>query len=244
MSDSDDDRTAHQRLRAVVLPPAFEIGHASIIRENLFNLALADATKPILVYCTTYGGDAMEAISLGDTLDATKTMLKEPADIYGIISGYCMSAGTYVLQFCDRRKATNNSFIMVHGMTNNKFGPTDETNSKRDTELMQTLRRIWVDAYVDRSKKPRKYWEKIMMTNTPTYYTAQEALEVGLIDEVIDVKTTRSNRSARKSVDRVPVRSGASAIKSVRSSRSKAKSTTEVNNPEGATDNRGRHIVS
>ena len=124
-----------------------------------------------------------EAIALVNVIRDVQAALSPGIPIVGMVQSHALSGGSLILQACAVRYATPTSILMVHGISQRMLG-LDETNAKRNLSLLQQLRGTFVDLYSARSPKSRSYWDKLMKTDTRTYFTAQEALEVGLLDEI------------------------------------------------------------
>lgn len=176
--ESDDTL---RRLRVLEIEDIMP-GAASYIFESGMRLALAARNQPINLIIRSDGGSVFEAINICNALRDIQNVLE--ANVIGVVAGNAFSAASYVLQQCNLRYAAPTAFLMVHGITHGGMGGVDEEDQRRQALLMRQLRAIMVEHYSARSPKPRTYWDTILKSNKPQFYTAKEALDVGLLDEV------------------------------------------------------------
>lgn len=154
-----------------------EIDRDPLVRLSKNLLVLEAAGKPqITVYLNTPGGDVQQALGIYDMLKG--------ANAYITIVGYgsIESAGTIILQAGDHRAVSRNSLVMYHhGTTEIPEMPTEEYDTyhkygkKMDEAANEVVRK---NMGVTRRKFSR-------MIYSGMYYTADEALAAGLIDEII-----------------------------------------------------------
>ena len=186
-SDTSPSTDVLERIRVIQF---YGIGvpMAGYTLKEAVKLALDDPYKDINVLIHSFGGDAYEAIAVVDALMVAKGLLKGGAQLRGIVHGYAMSAATFILQFCDTRAATSHSLVMVHGIhadgVAGSQGKIDQTQRS-----MRMLSDIYRDAYLRRGldKKTKAQWTKLLKEDTGAYLKAEEALEWGLLDEVLPV---------------------------------------------------------
>ncbi len=124
------------------------------------------------LYLNTEGGDVYQALGIYDLL----IQIKEYVEVNITCVGQVMSSGIIILQAASYRLATKNVQLMTH------YG---ECSSESLNELNHNKHLITLanDIMYDRllvSKKTLKNW-----CNGNHYFTAERALELGLIDEVI-----------------------------------------------------------
>jgi ATP-dependent protease ClpP protease subunit len=179
---STPPETAHSRMRTVGL---YEIGFpiATQMLENLAKHALDDANQPINIIFHSFGGDLFEAFSCIDSLNIARGMMNCEKPIQGLVSGYCMSAATVILQACDIRRATPYSTVQIHGMHQAVRG--DRSDLKANEKLSNNLNDSVLEILAERTHQPISYWKPLLETDTSVYFSAKEALEVGLIDEIV-----------------------------------------------------------
>lgn len=145
--------------------------------SKLFYLNSQDPKAPIDLYITTQGGYTDSLFSIVDAI----RHIDAPVNTYAI--GGCHSAGAAILSSgTGTRYATSNALIMIH--TN--FIESSEEYNYNELDR-QRFERLWKDT----SNLPEDWYP---MTDDGTYYiNAQEALDLGVIDEVIEFALEEDN---------------------------------------------------
>lgn len=141
------------------------------------------SNEPITLYLSSPGGDALEGMAIVDLISRCRS--RYGTEIHGVVLGQAMSAAAIILQACDFRIAYSHSVIMLHGPSVLTSG--DAKGMEAEHTLMHLLIEQCLDLLESRTKRNRDYWKAVMDTSTPKYYTAQQALEEGLIDSIGDV---------------------------------------------------------
>jgi len=133
------------------------------------------AELPINLVIDSFGGCAFSALGIIDYMEN----LDVPVNT--ICRGKAMSAGALILAAgTGTRYATKRSTIMLHqgmGTTSGKIGDLKSTAdhyTKIDVMIGEILEEY--------TKKPAKWWT--YETAHDKYFTAKDALEVGIIDEI------------------------------------------------------------
>ena len=128
-----------------------------------------------LLVIDSFGGCAFSALGIIDYME------KLDVPVNTICRGKAMSAGALILlSGTGTRYASKRSSIMLHqgmGTTSGKIGDLKSTAdhyTKIDIMIGEILEEY--------TKKPAKWWTQ--ETSHDKYFTAQEALEVGIIDEI------------------------------------------------------------
>ena len=142
----------------------------------------AAAGQPVRVLISSDGGDVTEGVALGSMLE----MYPGKVETLGV--GLVASIATVPLMSGDVVKMTKNSFLMIHSPWGGAIGTADEMRNTADT--LEKMDDMLVDFYVDSIKKRNKAGDdtpmrvKEMMA-AETWLTAQQAHDLGFIDEVI-----------------------------------------------------------
>lgn len=152
------------------------------VNEDLFvevceALTIMEQTplKRITLAIKSLGGDLYTGLAIFDRIKMS------PKIVDTLAIGECMSAGSLILQAGDQRKATKHAQIMVHAGYEELGGTPEETEITR--KHFRKLQSQMSSIYADKShvgERAIKMWLK-----KDTYFTAEEALAKGLIDEVI-----------------------------------------------------------
>ncbi|WP_298839103.1 ATP-dependent Clp endopeptidase proteolytic subunit ClpP [Clostridium sp.] len=153
---------------------------ASLIVAQLLFLESEDPDKDIYLYINSPGGSITSGMAIYDTMQYIKPQVST------ICIGMAASMGSFLLNAGEKGKrfALPNSEILIHQPLGGFQGQaTDiDIHAKRIMKTKDTLNRI----YSERTGQPI---EKIQHDVERDYFmSAQEAMEYGLIDEVIAKK--------------------------------------------------------
>ena len=137
------------------------------------------STNPINLLISSYGGVVYEAFSLIDIMQGS------PCKINTIGSGKLMSAGSLVFCVGDHRVAYSRTKFMLHELSSIAMGKLEDLKIeyKESLALMDEIYKI----YAENSNKSEKYWKK-KLKGVDVYMSAEEALAIGVVDEVIGLK--------------------------------------------------------
>lgn len=149
-------------------------------RRELMRLLEDDKDKPILLIITSYGGYLGGLSALADRIHWLRG---SGAKIDCMIEGYAMSAALILAQCCDHRMAGPGAILMFHGATWGDSG--DEKTHDGELALTRHQHDQIAGLFGERTHKSASYWRRLLRSNRPRYYSASEALELGLLDEVI-----------------------------------------------------------
>jgi ATP-dependent Clp protease protease subunit len=157
--------------------PINDVVANSIIAQLLF-LAAEDPTKDIHLYINSPGGSITSGMAIFDTMQFIKP------DVSTICVGMAASMGAFLLNAGSKGKrfALPNSEVMIHQPLGGAEGQASdiEIRAKRIIKLRDKLNGIMSE----RSGQPIERIEKD--TDRDYFMSAQEALEYGLIDKVIE----------------------------------------------------------
>jgi len=143
--------------------------------------------KIIDVTIHSEGGDVVTGMGLRNTL------IGDPAKVRTRAVGFVASIATVVLLAGDKGNISMpaNSYFMVHNVWAFAMGEADELRSMADTmdKMTTDIVNIYVDAIAERGKlidKSRQKTEEQVRQwmDAETWFTADEALQHGFIDEV------------------------------------------------------------
>jgi ATP-dependent Clp protease protease subunit len=136
--------------------------------------------EPITLVISSFGGSLYDALAC---ISRIEKMVEDGYEIISIIDGYAMSAGSAISQVCSKRYARRYSTILYHQLSSYTMGTLAEMSvqheeNKRLWGLMKEITKkhtLMTDEYLD----------GIYNQNKDVYMTPQEALELGVIDEII-----------------------------------------------------------
>lgn len=153
---------------------------AHIIHRFIRILKFLDKTQgEITVVLDSEGGDVNLGLAAYDALKNCEN------EVEIRVEGVAMSMGSIILQAGDKRSITKHSRIMIHrGSTSMEGNLPDVERAMQETKRLDKL---CCDIYFDRMKEKdpkirRNKLEKMM--DYDTYISADEALEMGFVDEV------------------------------------------------------------
>ena len=143
----------------------------------LYALAADGVDKaPITIVINSDGGGVYEAHGVCDTI---RTLRDQGYTVHGRVHGHAMSAAVLVLQACTTRTITQYGLLMVHGAVSARKGDAREMEAERDasTKTIEIQARIM-------EERTGGDWHELLRDQLPHYYTAREALEMGLVDAI------------------------------------------------------------
>ena len=164
--------------RIVMLNEEVNSATASIVVAQLLYLESQDPTKDISLYINSPGGSVTDGVAIYDTMQYIK------CDVSTICMGMAASMGAFLLSAGTKGKriALPNSTIMIHQPLGGYKGQaTDmEIHTKYMLDTKARLNRIL-------SENTGKPLDVIINdTERDNFMTAQQAMEYGLIDKVIE----------------------------------------------------------
>tara|TARA_R100001015_G_C4634050_1_gene199832 strand:+ start:770 stop:1396 length:627 start_codon:yes stop_codon:yes gene_type:complete len=132
--------------------------------------------SPINIIVNSGGGCAYEMFGIIDYIKS----LKVPVNV--IVRGRAMSAAAMVLvSATGKRYASKHSTIMIH--EGNSINAGKASDLKAAGKHIQNIENMCNNLLAASTKKDAKWWEE--NTRNDLYLTAEEALELGVIDQII-----------------------------------------------------------
>jgi len=136
--------------------------------------------NPISVLINNPGGEWEAGIGIYDAISVCK------AHVTGRVFGHASSMASLILQACDQRVMSHHSMMLAHWGSEHMEGHCQEVleqaqYAKRANDMM-------IDIYLSRirDKKPKFKREQLMdMLKFGHYFSAVEAVQFGLADEVV-----------------------------------------------------------
>jgi ATP-dependent Clp protease protease subunit len=136
----------------------------------------------IKLYISTYGGSADEMFGIYDVMN----FCKQFCDIQTIGLGKVMSAGTLLLSAGTKgkRKLGKHCRVMIHSVNGGQVG--DLHNLQNELEQTVALQDSYIQAMSDETRMTKKQIQALINKKVNIYLTAEEAIEKGLADEVVN----------------------------------------------------------
>lgn len=135
----------------------------------------ADARPPITLHIKSGGGYVEHGMALINMIRTSKT------PIHAVVHfGHSMAFA--IACACDYRTGFPTSRLMIHDMSGGVSGTTEQLI--RATENSKILRALADQVIIDNSKLTQEMLDKINSSVEDRYFTGQELLDFGLLDEV------------------------------------------------------------
>lgn len=143
---------------------------------------------PIEIHMNSMGGDPYSMLYLYDVIQACRCKII----FFG--GGSIMSAATWIMAGCDERYLYPNATVMVHNGSESMDGKfTDVQIGATESQRLQDLLE---DIYAKNSKMNKTFWKEVCKRDL--YLTAQEAIQLGLADKVVEPKKRGNLRQSRQ----------------------------------------------
>jgi len=134
---------------------------------------------PIRFIISTFGGEEIEALSL---IEAMKT---SDCVIETLARGKCMSAGPLIVASGDVgcRRAYRSVQWMIHVGDGAVEGTYHQLES--DMKWYKKMNNTWLEMMEEYTRMPQSHWKKLTDRNSDVFFSSEDALEWGIIDEII-----------------------------------------------------------
>lgn len=142
----------------------------------------AERAEPIKLYVSTYGGSADEMFGIYDVVNYCKKF----CDIETIGLGKVMSAGTLMLASGTKgkRKIGKHCRVMIHAVNGGQVG--DIHNLQNELEQTVGLQDSYIQALSNETNMTKRQIQTLINRKVNVYLTAEEAIEKGLADEILE----------------------------------------------------------
>ncbi len=134
--------------------------------------------EPIEIYIDSYGGFVYQCFGLLSVMERSKT------PIHTIVTGCAMSCGFMMLICGHKRFAHKRSTPMYHQVSGGAYGKVKDVQER--LKEMKRLQSELEKMTLEKTKISGKKVEKIFNCKKDWYMTAQEALKLGVVDEILD----------------------------------------------------------
>jgi len=159
-----------------------ETAHSFLYMNEMNKLTEKEEDRrPIEFYISTYGGNADDMFALYDIM----RQIREETEIHTIGMGKVMSAGVLLLAggTKGKRKIGKNCRVMIHSVIAGNHGNIH--NLVNEMEAIQALQEMYVNSLVEETNMTETRMKKMLERKVNVYLSAEEAVELGIADEII-----------------------------------------------------------
>lgn len=167
------------RDRVILLEGEVHDQMANLIVAQLLYLESEDESKDIYLYINSPGGSVTAGMAIYDTMQFVKP------DIITIVMGQACSMGSLLAQAGakGKRKMLPHARHMIHQPSGGARGQA--TDMEIQVKEILAMKKSLTQIYVDHNSAGKTFEELSKDMERDYFMSAQEALEYGLIDEVI-----------------------------------------------------------
>lgn len=133
--------------------------------------------QPIKIYIDSFGGAVYQVAGLMGIMEHSKT------PIHTIVTGAAMSAGFLILISGHKRFAYKYATPLYHSVSHIMSGTVQQLDEKLDET--KRLQKFIENITLKRTKIKKDKLKEIKKSKVDWYMTPEEALELGVIDEII-----------------------------------------------------------
>lgn len=157
---------------------------------------------PIDVRINSGGGDVFDGVAIHSLL------ARHSGTVTMHIDGLAASAASFIAMAGDRIVMARNGFMMIHDGMTMTYGNGD--SHRASAELLDKVSDNIADMYAERAGEDVEHWRNLMTVNGEdgTWYTGQEAMEAGLVDEITGGEEEKEARATARLLagwsDRLP----------------------------------------
>ncbi|MFF9002614.1 head maturation protease, ClpP-related [Streptomyces achromogenes] len=155
-----------------------EIGGWGTLAEDFIAELEAITTPKLRVRVSSPGGSVFEGVALANALRA------HPAEVTVQVDGIAASIASVIAMAADRVVMQPQAMVMVHDASGVCMGNAQDMADM--AALLDKISDNIADAYGAKAGGTRDEWRQVMKAET--WYTAEEAVEAGLADEVMPAR--------------------------------------------------------
>ena len=176
--------------RIIMLNGPVEDNMANLVVAQMLYLESENPDKTINLYINSPGGAVTAGLAIYDTMQYIK------ADVRTIVMGQACSMGSFLAQAgtAGKRVVLPESRTMIHRVSSGTPGTSGSVHVqelqmediKRHYEESQKVNKRLTELYVKHNTAGKGYEELFETMKFDTFLTAQEAVENGLADKVVE----------------------------------------------------------
>ncbi len=169
---------------------AYEISSINLVDDEKESNSKNYTRKPIRIYFNSHGGSVYDMWLLIDTI------LNSITPVYTYCTGYAMSAAFVVFLAGDKRYMSPHATLMFHQISCWRYGKYQDIVD--DREHMDAMNEEIEKFVMERTKIEKDLIFESRKKKKDLYFSANKALELSIIDEVLSVKTLKTNKTVSK----------------------------------------------
>ena len=138
---------------------------------------MAVTLTPIELYLSTYGGGCYDGLALYDVIEASQT----PIEVF--CTGKIMSMGIIVALGAKVRKGYRNTTFMIHQVSGVSFGTLRDM--EETVAEVSRINDMLFNVIKSKTKVTEERLNQVIRQKQDWFITAEEALELGILTEII-----------------------------------------------------------
>lgn len=176
--------------RIIMLQGVVEDYMANLVVAQMLFLESQNPDKPIKLYINSPGGSVTAGLAIYDTMQFVKT------PVHTMVMGQAASMGSFLAQAgaAGHRYVLPESRTMIHRVSSGTRGTSGSVHvqelefedARRHFEESKRLNQRLTELYVKHNTAGKTYEELFETMKFDTFLSAQEAVDAGLADQVIE----------------------------------------------------------
>ena len=152
--------------------------------------ALNQHTGDITIHLDSPGGSVTDGLAIHNAI------LNYDGEVTVHVDTLCASIATVVACAADRVVMNSNGKYMIHRAWTVAMGNAKDFRGMAD--IMEMMDKDIAETYVAKAGGEAEDW--LSMMDKETWFDAEKALEIGLVDEIVDMKKKYKDEDAKASV--------------------------------------------
>lgn len=165
------------------------IGEWGVTAQDFVSELKAISAPAIDLHISSPGGAVFDGLTMYEAVR------QHPAQVTAYVDGLAASAASFIVQAADRRVMARNGVLLIHDAEGTMINGTEADLAEMGA-LMGEMSANVAEIYAERAGGTADEWRARMRAgglNLGTRYVGQEAVAVGLADEVAGVDKAPSN---------------------------------------------------
>ncbi len=179
--------------RTLLLAGTIHEKSSSSFISQLLSLVLKDQQAPISIHLNTPGGNLSDGIAIYDALQAVPNLVVATA------IGQCASAGLLILSAANVKLSFANTMFFYHPLQSYQHLISSQEQADSLYEMYKTSLERYNNCIREGFGLNKKNWKKHFEDATSKYFYASEAVEIGIIDEIVQPMQSEKGKTGGKS---------------------------------------------